>query len=171
MKKQYLEIGRIVSTSGIKGEVRVQPWSDFPDFLLGFPTLYFDGGKTPVTVERGRTQKNIAILKLAGVNDIDAANLLRGKVLWCDRKDVQLDDRTYFIQDLIGMTVVDADDPQLVYGTLAEVSPTGANDVYHIEKDGRTVLIPAIRQVVVETDVEAGIMRIRPLEGLFDDGK
>lgn len=171
MKKQYLEIGKIVSTSGLKGEVRVQPWSDSADFLLDFSTLYFDAGKTPVQVERGRVQKNIAILKLEGVDNIDAANLLRGRVLFCDRNDVRLEERTYFVQDLIGMTVVDADNPQIVYGRLVEVSPTGANDVYHIETNTGTVLIPAIRQVVIETDIDADIMRIRPLEGLFDDGK
>ena len=169
MKKQFLEIGRIVSTSGIKGEVRVQPWSDTPDFLQNFDTLYFDEGETPVELERARSQKGIAILKLAGVDDIDAANALRGRVLYVNRDDIRLGERTYFIQDLIGLTVVDADDSSLVYGELSEISPTGANDVYHVTKDGRTVLIPAIRQVVIETDIEGGVMRIRPLEGLFDD--
>lgn len=169
MKKRYLEIGKIVSTSGIRGEVRVQPWSDTAEFLLAFSTLYFDEGRTPVRVEKSRVQKHMAVLKLAGTDTMDAANLLRGKVLWCDRNDVQLEERTYFVQDLIGMTVVDADDGARVYGTLTEVSPTGANDVYHIEKDGVVTLIPAIRQVVAETDVEAGVMRIRPMKGLFDD--
>lgn len=169
MKKQFLEIGKIVSTSGVKGEVRVQHWSDSPDFLQSFDTLYFDGGETPVTVERARSQKNIVVLKLRGVDDIDAANALRGKVLYANRNDIELGESTYFVQDLLGLTVVDADNPALVYGKLTEISPTGANDVYHVTQNGRTVLVPAIRQVVIETDVDGGVMRIRPLEGLFTD--
>lgn len=169
MKRRFLEAGKIVSTSGLKGEVRVNPWCDSPDFLLRFAALYFDGGKKPVVVEYGRVQKNMAILKLAGIDTVDQANSLRGKVLWVSREDVELPEGTYFIEDIIGLTVVDAEDAGIVYGTLSDVSHTGANDVYHVEKDGRTVLIPAIRQVVIATDLEAGIMRIRPLEGLFDD--
>lgn len=167
--KKYLEIGKIVAPQGLKGEVRVLPWCDAPDFLLGFPTLYFDGGKTPVAVEKARAQKGLAILKLEGADDVDAANALRGKVLCCDREDVELGERTYFVQDLLGMEVVDADDPARVYGKLTDISATGANDVYEITKGGKSRLIPAIRQVVVSTDVENRVMRIRPLKGLFDD--
>lgn len=169
MKKQYLEVGKIVAPSGLKGEVRLQPWADSPNFLLSLKTLYFDGGKTPVKVERARVQKNVVVLKLSDTNDADAANALRGRVLWFNRDDVKLGERVYYVQDLIGLTVVDADNGEIVYGTLKEVSPTGANDVYHIEKDGKTVLIPAIRPVIIETDLDNGIMRIRPLEGLFDN--
>ena len=85
-----------------------------------------------------------------------------------DGEDLPLEEGSYFIQDLIGLRVVDADDSSTEYGILKEVSPTGANDVYHIVREGKTVLIPAIRQVIVETDPDQGIMRIRPLEGLFD---
>ena len=168
MRKQYLEVGKIVSTSGIRGEVRVQPWCDSPEFLLDFPELYFADG-TPVRVEKARVQKNISVLKLAGVDTVEAANALRGRVLYLDRDAVELEERTYFVQDLEGLTVVDADDVSMVYGTLEEVSQTGANDVYHIQTGDRVVLIPAIRDVIVETDLDAGIMRIRPLAGLFDD--
>lgn len=169
MKKEFLEVGQIVSVVGLKGEVRVQPWCDSPDFLLRFKTLYLNGGKQPVSVERSRVQKNMAVLKLAGTDHVDQANLLRGEVLWFRREDVALGERTFFVQELLGITVVDADDPSLVYGTLSEISPTGANDVYHIEQDGKTVLVPAIRQVIIDTDIDLGIMRIRPMKGLFED--
>ena len=90
MKRQFLEAGRIVSTSGLKGEVRVDPWCDSPDFLLRFAALYFDGGKKLVVVENGRVQKNVTILKLAGIDTVDQANSLRGKILWVRREDVKL---------------------------------------------------------------------------------
>ena len=169
MKKEFLEIGKIVSTHGLKGEVRVQPWTDSPEFLTDFSTLYFSEGKEKLTVEKARVQKNVVLLKLKGTETVEAANLLRGKVLYMARSDAKLPENTYFIQDLIGLEVIDADDASIVYGKLTEVSPTGANDVYHITKEGKTVLIPAIRQVVIETNPDEGFMRIRPMKGLFDD--
>jgi len=167
--QKYLEVGKIVAPHGTRGEVRVQPWCDGAEFLTGFGTLYFDGGETAVRVERARAHKGVAILKLSGTEDMDAANLLRGRVLWCDRGDVKLGERTYFVQDLLGMRVEDADDPSRVYGELTQVQPTGANDVYGVTRGGKTQWIPAIRQVVISTDVEGRVMRIRPMEGLFED--
>lgn len=169
MKKAFLEIGKIVSTSGLKGEVRVQPWSDSPSFLLSFETMYFDAGNEKVNVEKGRLNKNIVVLKLSCADTVEQANALRGRILYVAREDVKLDDRTYFVQDLIGLRVIDADDETIEYGTLSDVSQTGANDVYHIEKDKKVTLIPAIRQVIIDTDIDAGVMQIRPMKGLFDD--
>ena len=169
MKKQFLECGKIVTTQGIRGEVRVQPWCDTPDFLTEFPTLYLEGGALPVQVEKARTHKNMAILKLEGVDTIEAAVALRGKVLYVDRSDVTLGPDEYFVQDLIGCEVLDAD-TGVSYGKIYDVRPTGANDVYYLRgASGRERLVPAIEPVVVQRDVEGGIIRIRPLEGLFDD--
>lgn len=166
--KQFLEIGKIVSTQGIKGEVRVQPWCDEPQFLCEFDELYFDGGMKPVAIENARVQKNIVIMKLAGTNTVEAAQLLRNKVLYMNRDDVELDENTYFVQDLVGLDVFDADSGEMI-GKLTEVSATGANDVYHIDVTGKEVFIPAIPDVVVETDIEGGKMLIRKMKGLFDD--
>ena len=86
------------------------------------------------------------------------------------RDQVELEEGTYFITDLIGMQVIDADDPTHVYGVLTEVSNTGANDIYHVKfPDGKTRYVPAIPQVIDAVDVEGKVMTIRPLEGLFDD--
>ena len=169
MKKQFLECGKIVTTHGVLGEVKVQPWCDTPEELAEIATLYLDGGKSPLEVERGRVHKNMALLKLKGVDSIEQAQPLRGKVLWARREDFPLAEGQYFIQDLIGLTVIDADDGH-TYGTLTDVTETGANDVYHITfPDGGVRLAPVIPQVIVSTDIDAGVMRIRPLKGLFDD--
>lgn len=169
MKKQYLECGKIVTTHGVLGEIKVQPWCDAPEELTGIATLYFDGGKTPLEVQRGRVHKNMALLKLKGVDSIEQAQALRGKILWAHRDDIPLEEDEHFIQDLIGITVADADDGH-VYGILSDVSETGANDVYHVTfPDGSVRLVPVISQVVISTDIDAGLMRIRPLKGLFDD--
>ncbi len=165
--KQFLETGKIVAIQGLKGEVRAEPWCDSPDFLCGFDRLYFDEGKTPVDIEHARTHKNIVILKLKGTDTPEAAQLLRGKVLYMDRNDVELDEGSYFVQDLIGLEAYGEDGT--FYGKLTRVSPTGANDVYHLQKDGKEYLIPAIPDVVLKTDIENGKMIIFPMEGLFED--
>lgn len=169
-QKRYLEIGKIVAAHGIAGEVRVQPWCSTPDFFTQFTQLYFQKGAETVTVERSRPHKNIILVKLAGTDTMDAAKKLVGKVLYCDREQVTLPEGTYFIQDLIGLTVVDAGDPKKVYGTLTDVFETGANDVYQVtDEKGKNVLIPAIPLVIQKTDLTNGRMEITPMKGLFDD--
>ena len=169
MIKRYLECGKVVSTHGVRGEVKVQPWCDTPEFLLDFKTLYLEQGKKPVKVESARVHKGMVLLKVAGIDTLDGAVTLRGRILYIDREDAPVEEGRYFIQDLLGMTVLDADSGA-VYGKLTDVIPTGANDVYEITTpEGKQLLAPAIPQVVVETDVAGRTMRIRPLKGLFDD--
>mgnify|MGYP000604416057 FL=1 len=101
---------------------------------------------------------------------MNTAQTLRNRVLYVNRDDIELEENTYFIQDLIGCHVVDYEDPQKEYGVLVEVSQTGANDVYHIKDEaGKIVLIPAIPDVIRMTDVDSQRIEITPLKGLFDD--
>lgn len=164
---KLLEAGKIVSVFGLKGEVKVQPWCDTPEFLCEFDTLYYKSG-TPVEIEHARRQKNIVVMKIKGIDTVEEAQKIRNRVLYIDRDDVELDEGCYFVKDLIGLKVVDADNGR-VYGTLTEVSETGANDVYHIKgEDEKMYYIPAIPSVVAETDIEGGVMKITPLDGLFE---
>ncbi len=170
MIKEYLEIGEIVGTHSIHGEVRLNPWCDAPEFVKKFKTLYFDSeGKAPVKVLSARPHGNVVLLKLEGTDTVESAQKLRGKILFMSRKDAKLPKNRYFIAELIGCEVIDADDESIVYGELTDVSQTGANDVWHITKDGREYLIPAIPDVVIHTDVSANKVIIRPLKGIFDD--
>ena len=165
--KKLLDAGKIVTVFGLKGEVKVQPWCDTPEFLCEFDTLYYKSG-TPVNVERARVQKNMVIMKIEGTDSVEEAQKLRNRVLYIDREDVELDEGCYFIQDLIGLTVMESKDGK-VYGKLSDVSQTGANDVYHIKaEDGKEYLIPAIPEVIDSIDLEGGIMKITALDGLFD---
>lgn len=168
MRAEKLEIGKIVAIHALKGEMRVQPWCDTPEFLCRFKRLFLDGEE--YRVQSARPHKNVVILKLRGIETPEAAQKLVNKILFAAREDFKLDKGTYLIADLIGLKVVDADDESLVYGELTDVSQTGANDVYHILfADGKTRYIPAIPQVVKMTDLENGVMKIKPLDGLFDD--
>ena len=171
MKKQYLECGKIVSTHGVKGEVRVQPWCDTPEYLCSFHTVYLQNGQVPLAVEQARVNKNMALLKISGIDTLDAAAALRGAILCINRDDEPstAEDGVFFIQDLIGLRVLDADTGR-EWGNLTDVFSTGANDVYELtDAQGTTRLLPAITQVVLQTDIAAGVMYIRPLDGLFEN--
>lgn len=168
MRKPYLETGRIVGTHGVRGELRVQPWSDNPAFLAGFDAFYLDSrGEKRLEAERVRPHGNVVLLKARGVDTIEEAEKLRGKVLYIDRSAIRLEEGRYFIQDLIGCKVVDADSGETL-GSLSDVSETGANDVWHVKREGKEYLVPAIPDVIVEVDPDKEIIVLRPLKGIFD---
>jgi len=167
--KAFLEAGKIVGTHGVRGELRVQPWCDSPDFLAGFKTFYFDPkGKNAVTAESARAHGNLVLLRLNGVESIEQASLLRNKILYISRADAKIDENGWFVQDLMGCIVFDAVSGANL-GELTDVSRTGANDVWHVTKDEREYLIPAIPDVIKSVDVVGGIIKITPLKGIFDD--
>ncbi len=168
MQKQFLEIGKIVNVQGLKGEVKVMHYCDSVDFLCEFDELYLGDKKEKIEVENARIHKNMAILKFKGIDNIDDANKLRDSILYMNRDDVELEEDSYFVQDLIGLSVYDVDS-NVLYGKIDEVLQTGANDVYSIKGEDRTYLVPAIADVVIETDIDNATMKIRPLRGLFDD--
>lgn len=170
MIKPFLEIGEIVGTHSLHGEVRVNPWCDSPEFIKKFKTLYFDSeGRQSVRVKSVRPHGRVAVVKLEGTDTVEQAQALRGKMLWLRREDANLPEGKYFIAELTGCNVYDADNSDICYGTLTDVAQTGANDVWFIEKDGKEYLIPAIPDVIIKTDVEHDIILIRPLKGIFDD--
>lgn len=170
MKKPYLEIGKIVGTHGVRGEMKIQPWCDSAEFLCAFSTLYLDAdGKQPLHASRLRPHKNVVLGVFESIDTMEKAEALRGRILYMNRADAPLSDGTFFVQDLLGCKVTDADSTE-EYGVLSEVIPgVGANDVWVVRSaDGRETLVPAVPSIVLETDVDAGVIRIRPIQGLFD---
>ena len=169
MKSPFLEAGRVVGTHGVRGELRVEPWCDSARFLTGFSEFYWDGGREKVKVVSSRPHKSLLLLKLEGVDTVEAADALRGRVLWLARKDAALPEGRYFVQDILGLSAVDADSGR-VYGKVTDVFPTGANDVYQgTDGDGKEYLVPAIRDVVARVDPDEGVLELRPMRGIFDD--
>lgn len=167
MKKQFLEAGKIVGTHGLKGEMRIDPWCDSPEFLCRLKRLYLSDG-TEWKISSAKVHKNIAIIQFSHIKDVEEASLQRGKIVFMNREDVSLPKGRYFIQDLIGLEVVDADNGT-VYGTITEVLKTGANDVYQVTKDQKDYYVPVIANVVIEKDIDGGVVKIRPMKGIFDD--
>ena len=163
---ELIETGKIVNTHGVKGELKVVPWADAPEVFRNFKTVTIDN--TPYTVRSVRFQGQNVLLKLDGINDMTAAEGLKNKVVFAPRKDFDLPDGTYFIADLIGLTVVE-DETDKELGTITEVFSTGANDVYEVTaKNGTKHYIPAIKDCVCSTDLATNTMRIHVMEGLFD---
>lgn len=167
MKKEYLEAGKIVTTHGIKGEVKIMPYTDTPELLCEFDRLFYGKNHDEIYIEKSRVFKNMVIAKIEGINTPEEAEKFRNKILYIHRDDLELDEDTYFIQDLIGVEVKDADEGT-VYGKITDVLQTGANDVYVIKGNDREYLVPAIPDVIILTDIDNDLMLIRPLEGLFD---
>ncbi len=167
--KQYLEVGKLNNTHGIKGELKMMLWCDDIDYLKQFKVLYLDdSGKTPVKVLSVRAQKNFAILKLEGVDSIEKAETLKGKVLYGNRDDAEIDENANYIADLIGCYVVDVDTEE-EYGKVVDVLNYGSCDIYDTESWGKHKLIPATPDIVKEINTEYKVIRIKAMKGLFDE--
>lgn len=167
--KQYLEIGKVNNTHGLKGEIKMAMWCDDIDYIKQLKTVYLDDeGKKALTLLSARQQKNVAILKLEEVTDIDAAEQLKGKVLYCNRDDAVIDEGTHYLADIIGCYVVDVDTEE-EYGKIVDVLNYGASDIYDVESWGNHTLVPAIDDIVKEIDTEYQVVRIKPMKGLFDE--
>lgn len=164
MKEQYLEVGKVTNVHGLMGEVRVQPWADSPDFLCQFKTLYVDKAHWPIRVERARVHKNMVILKLEGVTDVNGALAMRNAVLYIDRKDANLPEGSFFLADLIDMEVRDTQGK--VLGKIADVLTLPANNVYVVRGGEREIMIPAVDQFVKEVNVDEGYMTVALIEGM-----
>lgn len=160
MAQNLLETGEIVNTHGTQGEVKIRPWSDAPEFLTEFDTIYIDG--KPVTVEYARVHKDMVLAKLSGVNSMEDAMKLRGKVIKIDRDEIELEDGAVFIADIIGLPVYAGEEK---LGTLKDVLTLPANDVY-VVRGKKEYLIPAVSDFLEEVSVEKGIIRVRLIEGM-----
>lgn len=162
MEQEFLEAGQIVNTHGIQGEVKLQPWVDSPAFLLDFPTLYVDGeGKK---VAGARVHKNMLLVRFQGVDDVNAAMRLKGKTVYLARKDAKLEPGRFFLADLIGLAVkTEAGD---VVGTLTEVMTPPAQNIYVVEGEDGTHMIPAVPEFVKKVDIPGGVVTVALIEGM-----
>ena len=171
MKNRYLEAGKIVTTHGLRGELKVFPWADSASDLCGIKRFYLDdGGRKTLDVETSREHKNMALIKFKGYDEIDQARKLIDRTLYLDRGDLNTEDDDYFVVDLIGLRVVDADDDKVLYGEVIDVISTGAHDIYTVKlQNGKTGMIPAVSEMIESIDLESGVIKARPAKGLLDD--
>ena len=168
--EDLLQVGIITSTHGVRGEVKVYPTTDDPRRFRRLKEVVLDTGreKLNLEIEGAKFFKQFVILKFKGLDNINDIEKYRQKSLYVTRKNaVRLQRDEYFIADLIGLKVQDEDGKEL--GTVKDVIETGANDVYEVEMaDGKSLLLPAIKQCILNVDVENGTMQVHVLEGLLD---
>ena len=161
MKLQFLEAGEIVTTHGVRGEVKVLPWADSPEFLLDYNRVRIGG--TDYKVDSCRIQKTCNLVKLHGVDTMEDAQALRGKVVEIYREDAPKD--LIFAAELIGVHVV-ADGVEI--GKVTEVLDYPGNKVY-VVKGEYEYMIPAVKQFILSTDMESEIIQVHLIEGMRSD--
>ncbi len=166
MMENLLEIGQIVNTHGLRGDVKVMPWCDDPSVFHELAYVMIDGEK--FDIEKSSLHKNAVLLKLKGIDHINDAEKYRNKILTVPREELgELPDGTYYICDLLGCSVETTDGRAL--GKICDIIKTGSNDVYVVEDIGKKqVLIPVIDEVVKSVDISAKHIVIEPLKGLID---
>lgn len=172
-EERLLNVGTIVNTHGVKGEVRVWPQTDFPElrFKPGSKLLLVPpeeaGNPSPVEIQSSREQKNVYVLKLKGIDDMNGAEKLKGwglKVAETER--APLDEGEYYVRDIVGCTVITEEGETL--GTVSDVLTPGANDVWVVKRaKGKELLLPVIDEVVLEVDVAAKRIKVHLMEGLL----
>ncbi len=165
-----LQIGIITAPRGLKGELKVFPTTDDKDRFLDLESVLVSTpeGIREMKIESCRFFKQFVLLKLEGIDGMDQAESYRRCPLLVDRNNaVALEEDEYFIADLIGLSIVD--DSGVTIGTLLNVIETGANDVYEVKtEDGGTILLPAIKDCILDVDLEEGIILVHMLKGLAD---
>ena len=161
MKLQLIEAGEIVTTHGIHGEMKVLPWLDSPEDLCDFDRCRICGRE--YTIESCRVQKTCNLLKLEGIDTMEAAQAMRGKTVELYREDI--DDSVIFAAELIGMEV--CCDGQTI-GNISEVLDYPGNSVYVVKGD-HEYMIPAVKQFILSTDLAANLMQVKLIEGMRTD--
>ncbi|MBF6589236.1 MAG: 16S rRNA processing protein RimM [Ktedonobacterales bacterium] len=172
----WAAIGEVVGTFGIRGELKVNPLTDFPDRFLRTRTLYMseprmDDTRTPHDIAHARTHKGQVILRLAGIETVDQAERLRGAWLWIPTSEITpLPPDQFYLHDVVGLRVEDMAGQCL--GEVKDVLTGVGNDllVVRAATDGREVLLPAVKAFIKTVDLAAGLMRVEPIPGLFDEG-
>ena len=163
MKQAYIEAGRITSTHGVHGEVKIEVWLDTPEDLKHYRRIFIDGQERKLLSVR--QQNRFVIVKLHQIDDINAAQPLKGKTVYIAREDAPLPPGGYFLQDLLDAKVVLEDGSPV--GVLTEILERPANNVYVVtDPDGREILIPVVPAFIIRADAENGIVTVRLLEGM-----
>ena len=156
--QEYLEVGQIVNTHGLKGHLKVVPFTDDINRFKSLKTVFIDfkNELMEYKIQEVKFIKNLVKLKLEGLDNINDAEKFKGCYLKINRKDAKkLDENTYFIADLIGLDVYDLENHKI--GILSDIFPTGSNDVYVVkQEDGKQVLLPAISKVIKEINIKQG---------------
>ena len=169
-KNAYIECGKIINTHGFRGGLKIDPWCNSPKDFTALKRIYISADGSDQLAEKkvlkSSVFKQFVIAEIEGVDDMDKAMLLKGTVVFAARKDFKLAKGEYFISDLEGLEVIDADSGN-VYGTLVETINRGASDIYVVQTPSGERMIPAVKEFIDKVDIEKGVF-VRPIPGMFD---
>lgn len=162
VKSNLICIGEFVAPHGVRGDIRLYPYSDDPSQYLSLKTFFLDNG-TPFSLESIKAHKRVYVIHSAQIKNVDEAEALRGKKIYVSRDMLpELPEGEYFHFEMIGLPVFHAETGEKI-GTVANIISTGANDVYEVQlEDGKNMLVPAIRDVIKKIDIPAGRIEILP---------
>jgi len=162
----YIEIGKIVNTHGLRGHIKVEPWCDGIETFEYLKRVFVNNAE--YGIESVKPQKNLFLLKLSGIDSVEVAEVLRGKIINALEEEMPpLPDGVYYIKDIIGLSVYEG---EKFIGEITDWIETGSNNVYVIKRPkGKDVLIPAIDSVVLNIDIENKRMSVNMMEGLMED--
>lgn len=161
---ELIEVGQIVNTHGIRGEIKINPWTDDIENLLDLDVFYDKDGRA-LKVENSKVHKNVLIVKFKEISTMNDAEKLKGKTIFTEK--VPLPEGRYYIKDLIGLSVFEGDS---LLGTLTDVFNTGANDIYEVRtNDKKHIYLPVIEGVIGDVDLENKKMYVKIPDGLLDD--
>lgn len=167
---EFLEVGKIINTHGLRGDVKIVTWTDYPEDFEEIDKVYIrrKTGDEVLTITNVKYQKNNIIVKFKEIADINEAEKYKNLVLHADREDLpQLEEGAHYIADLIGLNIVD-EEGELI-GELVDVFNTGANDIYDVKrKSKKNLLLPVIDEVVKNIDLENKKITVHVMEGLDD---
>ena len=164
----YIECGKVINTHGCHGGLKLESWCNTPEDLAKIKQLYLCSGNTYTAckVTKASVFKQFVLVELETVKDMDEAMALKGRILYAKREEFDLGEDEYFIADLIGLDVIDADSG-IVYGTLTEVINRGASDIYVVSTPVGDRMIPVVEEFVDRVDVTSGVF-VRPIPGMLD---
>ncbi len=167
-ENKYLECGKIINTHGVKGAVKLESWCDSPETLAELSVIYLKKGSSfeERKIISATVMKRHVMAYIEGINDIDTAASFKETVVYADRADIPLEEGDFFIIDLVGLPVIDADSG-VEYGKISEVFNTGASDIYTVKTPDGERMIPAVPEFIIEIDTERGVF-VRPIEGMFN---
>jgi 16S rRNA processing protein RimM len=166
---KYIKIAKLTKPQGLKGQLRALPLCDYPEKLNEFKSFYLGEAHTPTKIWLDEIRKGFVVLTLEDIDNVVTAETFVGQFLYVLREEFELPENSWFISDLIGLTVVDVDTGH-TYGKLTEILQNAPKDVYVVNtSEGGQVMFPAIPEVLIDVNLTESKISIRPLKGLFDN--
>ncbi len=168
--KKYIDTGKILNTHGVRGDLKIDSWCDSVEVFCTLKRLYLIKKNEYVEykVVKSVRFKEFVLVHLEGIETFEDANLLKNKTVYALRDDIPLEDDAYFIADLVGLKVINADTGK-IYGVIDEVIFGAASDIYSIKTEsGEIAYMPAVPEFVISVDLEKGVF-VRPIEGMFNE--